>query len=221
MKSDDTPWKRMRFRGKRVWVAVNADGTPQVRDGKVRIKHRLDRDAQYWARTDAVHLIAADRRPDDGAQLPIDFGRPEGRTCAPGTICLFAEGVALGNPGAGGIGVVLRYEEREKCLSAAIGTVTEAAAALEAIGRGLAEIRSRDRPVRVYSSSGYAYGVLALGWKAHRHAARVGAVQRLMALFSDIRVVWPTDHPEAGPTRQAQDLANTAARGDTPSTPAP
>ena len=211
----------MRFRGKPVWVAVNADGTPQVRDGKVRIKHRLDRNAQYWARTDAVHLITPDRCPDDGAQLPIDFGRPEARTCAAGTICLFAEGVALGNPGPGGIGVVLRYEEREKYLSAAIGTVTEAAAALDAIGRGLSEIRSRDHPVRVYSSSGYAYGVLALGWKAHRHAARVRAVQRLMARFSDIRVIWPTDHPEVGPIRRAQDLANTAARIDAAPPPAP
>ena len=211
MAFEDIPWKRMRFRGERVWVAVNEDGSLRIRDGKASIKYRLENDAQYWVRADSVHPIAPDRAPDAAAQLPIDFGGLPPDGCGPGTICLFAEGVAMGNPGPGGIGIVLRYEAREKTLSASIGTVTEAAAAIEAVGRGLAEIRLHERPVRIYCSSGYAYGVLALGWKALRHAGRVDAVRRLMAHFSDIQLVWPTDHPMPGPARQAQDLARRAA----------
>ena len=211
MSPPDVPWKRMHFRGERVWVAVNPDGSPRIRDAKVAVKYRLENDAQYWVRADAVHPITAGRGPDTAAQLPIDFDGPSLDGCGPGTVCVFAEGVALGNPGLGGIGVVLSYEGREKALASPIGTVTEAAAAIEAIGRGLTEIRSPAHPVRIYSSSGYAYGVLSLGWKAMRHAGRVEAVRRLMSRFSDIRMVWPTAHPEIGPARRARDLAQRAA----------
>jgi ribonuclease HI len=211
MAFEDIPWKRMRFRGERVWVAVNEDGSLRIHDGKAAIKYRLENDAQYWVRADAVHPIAPDRSPDAAAQLPIDFIGSAYEGCGPGTVCIFAEGVALGNPGPAGIGIVLRYEGLEKTLSASIGAATEAAAAIEAVGRGLAEIRLHEHPVRIFCSSGYAYGVLALGWKALRHAGRVGAVRRLMARFSDIQLVWPTDHPRPGPARQAQDLARRAA----------
>ncbi len=201
----------MHFRGERVWVAVNPDGSPRIHDAKVAVKYRLESSAQYWVRADAVHPITAGRGPDAAAQMPIDFDGPALEGCSPGTVCVFAEGVALGNPGPGGIGVVLSYDGREKTLAAPIGMITEAAAAVEAIGRGLAEIRSPAHPVRIYSGSGYAYGVLALGWKAVRHAGRVAAVRRLMARFSDIRMVWPTAHPGIGPAHRARDLARRAA----------
>jgi ribonuclease HI len=208
----EIPWKRMRFRDERVWVAVNPDGSPRIRDGKVAVKYRLEGDAQYWVRADAVQPVIGDRRPDSAAQLPIDFDGPSLQGCSPGTICVFAEGVALGNPGPGGIGVVLVYEGREKDMAARLENVTEAAAAIEAVGRALTEIRSPHHPVRISSSSGYAYGVLALGWKAARHAGRVEAVRRLMARFGDIRLVWPTTQPQIGPARRARDLARRAAQ---------
>jgi len=215
MRTDDDaiPWKRMRYRERRVWVAVDADGAPLVHDGRARIRYRLDLGREYRVRAGA--LQPADPGGGDGeGQLPIDFGPAAAVACPVETVCLFAEGAVLGRPGNGGVGIVLRYGEREKTLAAAIGPATEASAALEAIGRGLAAIRRRDRPVRVYTGSGYAYGVLALGWTARRHAGRVRALRRLMGRFADIRVIWPTEPVGRGPTERARRLARQAAEGE-------
>ena len=51
-------WKRMQFRRNKVWLALDAQGQPLERQGKVLIKYQLDQDHQYWVHGDSVSRIS-------------------------------------------------------------------------------------------------------------------------------------------------------------------
>ena len=101
--------------------------------------------------------------------MSLPMGPPDSED--PDCIRIYADGASSGNPGPSGIGVLLRYREHEKEISRNIGLGTNNIAELEAIRTGLLEVKNPDLPVRVYTDSGYAYGLLTLGWKARKNEA--------------------------------------------------
>ena len=48
MKADGDNWIRMIFKGNKVWIQADADGNLIYKDGKIRLKYRLDQDYEYW-----------------------------------------------------------------------------------------------------------------------------------------------------------------------------
>ena len=65
--------------------------------------------------------------------------------------------------------MVLRYGEHEKEISQFIGNATNNIAELMAIEAGLSALKNRDIPVRLFTDSKYAHGLLVLNWKARKN----------------------------------------------------
>jgi ribonuclease HI len=84
---------------------------------------------------------------------------------------------------------LLRYGSHEKEISTYIGIATNNIAELEAIRAGLSLIKNTNLPVRVYTDSSYALGLLAKGWKAKKNQELVAGIRKMVSAFKDISFV--------------------------------
>jgi ribonuclease HI len=211
-------WRRMRFKGHKVWQALGEEGSPLLRDGRVLIKYQPDQPYEYWVLPDKVRPLGEAAAPA-APQAPPPTRAPREKLVRPGDPCppaepvlIFTDGAALGNPGPAGIGVVLRFAGNVREISRYIGISTNNVAELEAIRWGLEALKRRDLPVRVYTDSGYAHGLLALGWKAHRNADLVANLRRLAGEFADLQFIKVRGHAGDALNERADELATRAAR---------
>jgi ribonuclease HI len=194
-KDEPADWKRMQFRRNKVWLALDAEGKPLEKNGKVLIKYQLNQSHEYWVHADSVTRIserlqkkktAPKKRRRPRKPPPATNGSRDGDD--ENTLVMFTDGASSGNPGPSGIGVLLRYRRHEKEISRYIGRATNNIAELKAILAGLRAVKDRDLPVRVYTDSNYAYGLLVLGWKARTNVALVEKIRREMELFGDLEI---------------------------------
>jgi len=219
-------WKRMRFKNNKVWLATDSEGNPLVKNNKVLIKYQLDQEHEYWIHPGGVAPIES--APSPRKIPPEDVssgGKPKIKAAEAlpmeghpsffekNAVCLFTDGASSGNPGPAGVGVVMRYGTHTKEISRSIGIATNNIAELEAIRIGLLEIKKTDRPVRIFTDSSYAQGVLALGWKARKNQMLIKSIQDLIATFGDIRLIKVKGHSGMAENERADFLATTAAQG--------
>jgi ribonuclease HI len=87
-------------------------------------------------------------------------------------------------------------------------------AELTAIARGLdvaaALAPARDRPVRVYSDSSYAIGVVSKGWKAKANQELVARLRQQIAGFAHITFVKVAGHAGVPENERCDELAREA-----------
>jgi ribonuclease HI len=212
--ADSTHWIRMRFKKNKVWVEAGADGRPLQKGGRVRIKYQLNQDQDYRVRAENLHPLdgpgMAMPAPSTQAASPPDpvvgARRPRG------VVNIYTDGASSGNPGPSGIGVVLTYGGLRKEISEYIGEATNNIAELTAIQKGLAAVKNRRLPVRVYTDSTYAYGVLALNWKPKKNLDLIAAIRRSMAAFAKLKLVKVPGHKGVAENERADELATTAVR---------
>jgi ribonuclease HI len=198
----------MRFKKNKVWLAVDTTGNSVEQNGKVLIKYQLDQPHEYW-------VLKSNIEPLDTKPLKSQKSEKETGVEAPGgqeQICIFTDGASSGNPGPAGIGVMLRFGKHEKEISEYIGMATNNVAELKAIQRGLLAVKNTDLPVRVFTDSNYAYGVLALGWKARANRQMVESIKKTMAKFKNIRIVKVKGHAGDKDNERADFLATTAIK---------
>jgi len=214
----------MCFKHNKVWVATGQDERPRAEKGKVLIKYQLDQPHEYW-----VHLESIRPLPDKGGckldnakkkeapgkaspkksihsrrkDLPMDDNR---------TILVYTDGASSGNPGPAGIGIFLRYGIHEKTISKYIGIATNNIAELEAIRVALAEIKNPELPVRIYTDSSYALGLLSLGWKPKKNQDLVLSIKKSMKKFSDLQFVKVRGHAGDPGNEMADRLATDAVK---------
>ena len=131
---------------------------------------------------------------------------------APDTVHIYTDGASSGNPGPAGIGVLLRYGSHEKEISRFIGEATNNIAELEAIRVGLGELKDTRLPVRLYTDSAYAHGVLTLGWKAKKNTALIRAIKKRMATLTDVRLIKVKGHAGEEGNERADHLATAAIK---------
>lgn len=196
-------WRRMRFKGNKVYVQVDGEGRPEVREGKVRIRYRHDDDREYSATAAKVHELDAPAPVEPkGRRAPA---RKQARTSEGASaidpnladleaIVAYTDGACSGNPGPAGIGVLLRYQGREKEISENIGVATNNVAELKAVRAALRAIRNPDLPVILFTDSEYVRGLLARGWKAKKNAELVDEIRSLMRRFADLTIHWVEGH---------------------------
>jgi ribonuclease HI len=203
---DSTRWVRMRFKNGKVWVAADAGGRPADAGGRARIKYRLDQEQEYRVRAENLRPIEA-----PGTEV-APTKRPQGCPAAADAgdancVHVYTDGACSGNPGPAGIGIVLVHGSRRKEISDYIGVATNNIAELTAIQRGLASLKKGTLPVRVYTDSRYAQGVLTLNWKTRKNQELVAAVRREMDRFSDIELVKVAGHCGVQENERADRLA--------------
>ncbi len=205
-------WERMKFKNNKVWVAVDADGRPVIADGRARVRYRRE-DEEREYRVSPANL----RSLDDPAPEPV---RPRSRQKTPAAenhipenaVVIYTDGASSGNPGPSGIGVVLRWGQHEREISRHIGKATNNVAELEAIRAALEAVKNPKLPVRIYTDSNYAYGLLTLGWKAKKNTRQVEEIRRLLDSFADVRILKVRGHAGDPGNEQADRLATAAIR---------
>jgi len=125
-------------------------------------------------------------------------------------ICIYTDGASSGNPGPSGIGILLLYGGHEKEISKYIGPATNNIAELEAIRLALLELKRTDLPVKIFTDSSYAYGVLTLGWKAKKNAELVKSIKKIISKFTKLKFHKVKGHAGIDGNERANDLATSA-----------
>lgn len=212
--STGAAWVRMRFKKNKVWVEADAGGRPLQKDGRVRIKYQLDQPHEYWVKLQNVKGMdePPPEAPHPPAQRPGERIAPEAGAAEAGTVHIYTDGASSGNPGPSGIGVVLTCDGKRKEISEYIGVATNNIAELTAIQKGLAAVRNRRLPVRVYTDSSYAYGVLVLNWKPKKNLDLIAAIRRSMSAFPRLTLVKVPGHKGVVENERADELATSAIR---------
>ena len=212
--SDQLKWRRMRFKNNKVWQAMAPSGRPFEKNGKVLIKYQLKQDYEYWVnpanleQIDAsVEAKTARVRRQSEAPAKTERALPP---AAPNTVHIYTDGASSGNPGPSGIGVVLQYGEKTKEISKYIGNTTNNVAELEAIRTALMALKRRNLPVRIYTDSSYAQGVLSFGWKARKNKELVEGIRNLLSDLKDVTLIKVRGHSGHAQNERADQLARVA-----------
>jgi ribonuclease HI len=208
LEKDNPEWKRMRFKKNKVWLSVDSAGNALEQDGKVLIKYQLDQPHEYWVRKSNIKPL--ETKPVKTQQSEKDTVKAKSGNRK--EICIFSDGASAGNPGPSGIGVVLRFGEHEKEISEYIGLATNNIAELKAIQAGLRALKNTDLPVRIFTDSNYAYGVLALGWKVRANREMVESIKKLMAKFANLELIKVKGHAGDEGNERADFLATSAIK---------
>ncbi len=224
MTHDKIDWKRMCFKKNKVWMAIDPKQRPVVKNGKVLIKYQLDQDYEYWIlqkNIKPVDALPSETAAGNKRKLNKKSLKPPGKKLVSETgssvspdpkdaICIYTDGASSGNPGPSGIGVFLRFGEHEKEISKYIGTATNNVAELEAIRTGLSAVKNTDLPVRVFTDSSYAYGVLVQGWKARKNQEIIKSIKQMLLEFRDLKFIKVKGHAGIEGNERADLLATSA-----------
>lgn len=79
-------------------------------------------------------------------------------------VYLYTDGSSLGNPGPGGVGIVLKYKGKRKEINHGFFRTTNNRMELLAVIKGLQTLKSAKYPVVVYSDSKYVVDAINKGW---------------------------------------------------------
>jgi len=226
MTDDKINWKRMRFKKNKVWLATDRNQKPVVKDGRVLIKYQLDQDYEYWVNQKNIKPINSIQsktkrsRGKKSAEKSQKKLKTEFKTNVEisdnnlyrDAIRIYTDGASSGNPGPSGIGIVLCFGKHEKEISKYIGIATNNIAELEAIRAGLLAIKNTELPVRIFTDSGYAYGVLTLGWKARKNQAIIQSIKNTLLKFNDLKFIKVKGHAGHEGNERADFLATSAIK---------
>jgi ribonuclease HI len=201
-------WKRMCFKGNKVWLSLDNNGEPVEKNGKFLIKYQKKQDYEYWVHKDSIKIISPENLKKQTQKKETEYKHdPELKEKA---ICIFTDGASSGNPGPSGIGILLRYKDYKKKISEHIGIATNNIAELTAIKVGLKNVKNKKLPVRLYTDSGYAHGVLVNNWKPKKNNKLIQSIKKLMESFVDLKIIKVKGHAGIKDNETADSLATSA-----------
>jgi ribonuclease HI len=188
---NERQWKRMLFKGGKVYAQVSQDGTLLEKDGVVKIKYQLQQENEYSARASAIQEITENglkklknQRKQSGKKTTIKKPSPASeKIFDDNTIFVFTDGACIGNPGPAGIGIFFQYRDHKKEISRFIGAGTNNTAELIAIKVALQEIKDPTLPVALFTDSSYCYGVLTSSFKAKKIGTSWRRLKKRCAAF--------------------------------------
>ncbi|MDL1967956.1 MAG: reverse transcriptase-like protein [Deltaproteobacteria bacterium] len=218
MEKEKTGWQRMKFRKNKVWLNTDNKGQPIVKNGKVLIKYQLEQDYEYWVNKDNVKPIDPWEYNKKISNKKI-LGKTSKKkalklerqlSVEQDMICIYTDGASSGNPGPSGIGILLLYGGHEKEISKHIGVATNNIAELEAIRVALLELKRTDLPVKIFTDSSYAYGVLTLGWEAKKNTELIKSIKKIISKFRNLKFYKVKAHADINGNERADYLATSA-----------
>ena len=216
----------MVFKKNKVWVATDQNQKPITKNGKVLIRYQLDQDYEYWVLLKNIMPIDSlqiKKKTEKGKKSTQKSPQQKDTKTTPDTkvlvetsgadaITIYTDGASAGNPGPSGIGVVLRFGKHEKEISRYIGITTNNMAELEAIRSGLMAVKNPDFPVRIFTDSKYAYGVLTQGWKARKNQDIIESIKKILSKFNDLKFIKVKGHAGIEGNERADFLATSAIK---------
>jgi len=139
-------------------------------------------------------------------------------------VLLFSDGACSGNPGPGGYGVILQYEENKKELSGSFADTTNNRMEIFAIIAGLEELKESCM-VSVYTDSRYVVDSMSKGWvyrwksngwmrNKKDKALNVDLWKRLLAQCErhEVKFIWIRGHNEHPENERCDWLATNAIK---------
>lgn len=136
-------------------------------------------------------------------------------------IRIYTDGAAQGNPGPGGYGVVMKFNQHVKELSAGFRLTTNNRMELLAVIAGLEAIKKEGMPVSIYSDSKYVVEAVEKGWiwnwqkKNFAKKANADLWKRFIPLYHKHKpkFIWVKGHAGHPENERCDVLAVTAAQG--------
>lgn len=134
---------------------------------------------------------------------------------------IYTDGAAKGNPGPGGYGTVLLYNQHRKELSEGFRLTTNNRMELLAVIRGLEELKVQGIPVSIYSDSKYVVDSVEKGWiwswqkKGFRDKKNVDLWKKYIPLHMKYKpkFIWVKGHAGNPLNERCDQLAVAAAEG--------
>ncbi len=217
-------WKRMSFKGNKVWVQIDTRGHYVIEKGTVLIKYNLNQNYEYRVKPENLNpedqaIPAKSKSNSHDAKQTVSSKKQVPKTqtrfqedLPENCIKIYTDGASSGNPGPAGIGVLFIYNEKKKEVSKFIGRATNNIAELTAIKVALEELKRFDLPVRIFSDSGYAIGLLTQNWKPRKNQDLVIKIKNLMGKFSDLSFIKVKGHAGIKENEVADYLATSAIK---------
>ena len=228
MTDNEISWKRMSFKGNKVWMATDQNKRPVVKNGKVLIKYQLNQDYEYFVHKAAIGSVDELKKKNICKEKTKKNRRPVRKVMASdnkskgqheenqdnfnNSIIIYTDGASSGNPGPSGIGILIKYGKHKKEISKYIGIATNNIAELEAIHTALTELKKTDIPVKIFTDSSYAYGLLKLNWRAKKNIELVDIIKKIILKFRDIDFIKVKGHDGNTGNEKADMLATTAIK---------
>jgi len=140
---------------------------------------------------------------------------------APGQIVIYTDGAARGNPGPGGLGVVMKFGKHRRELSEGYRLTTNNRMELLAVIRGLEALKRDDLSVKIYTDSRYVSDAINKGWifnwetKRFKNKKNVDLWQLFLKLYRKYRVqfIWVKGHASIPENERCDQLAVEASYG--------
>ena len=136
-------------------------------------------------------------------------------------IRIYTDGAAQGNPGPGGYGVIMKFNDHVKELSQGFRLTTNNRMELMAVIAGLSAIKKTGIPVTIYSDSEYVVNAVEKGWiwswekKGFKNKANVDLWKQYMDLHDKFnpKFIWIRGHAGHAENERCDYLAVNAASG--------
>jgi ribonuclease HI len=136
-------------------------------------------------------------------------------------IRIYTDGAAQGNPGPGGYGVILKFNDKIKELSQGFRLTTNNRMELLGVIAGLEAIKKTGIPVTIYSDSEYVVNAVEKGWiwnwekTNFKKKANVDLWQRYIPLHKKFnpKFIWIRGHAGHVENERCDQLAVQAASG--------
>ena len=208
----------MRLRNADVYARCDQDGTLVEKGGRVEIRYKQDDGRAYFAGAkNLAQSSDAHIEPDDfcGSAEAVkkpsadakQSAKPPPEKPVANELLVYADGACSGNPGPAGVGAVALWDDETRELSEYIGEATNNIAELTGILRALELAAELDRPLRLYTDSKYAIGVLTQGWKAKANKALIADIRQALAAREDVELFHVRGHQGVRLNEVADELA--------------
>ena len=140
---------------------------------------------------------------------------------APGEIVIYTDGAARGNPGPGGLGVVMLFGKHRRELSEGFRLTTNNRMELLAVIRALEALKRDDLSVKIYTDSRYVADAVNKGWvfnweaKRFKNKKNVDLWQQFLVVYRKYRVqfIWVKGHASIPENERCDRLAVEASHG--------
>lgn len=127
------------------------------------------------------------------------------------SIDIYTDGCAVPNPGKAGIGLVFVIDSEKIEFCNPIGFTTNNVAELTAIQEAIDFMKPfRDDPIRIYSDSEYAIGVLTKPWNIKKNRELIMEIRKQLRSFKKLNFVYVRGHNGNPGNERADRLANLA-----------